>query len=569
MELRTVSNLQQAVALLAADHHLLDPEQALLLLEDRSDEQLLDAVLDQVGEIELLKTIAAELGIRFQDLYSTSQEFLVSDEVLRAADTSSLIRYNAFPLVDAAGNIVVAIANPSDAEAIDYLRSRYRQGFQLMLSPRTQVQNKLAYYSSSDLDIPGLNTPSATATQAATQIREVVAGRSPVQEWVDATLARAVAESASDVHFMINADKTLLLRFRVDGVLNTQRVPAGIRPVEAIGAIVARCETMDSANYKEPQDGTFSFQGAGRNIDARVAMMPQLHGPTLVVRLLDSSAMGTRLDDMGFSPDHLAQIRRVLALSQGTIIAVGPTGAGKTTTLWGMMREIDAATKHVQTVENPVEYRLPLVGQTEIRHNLGDRSITFARALRTILRLDPDVVLVGEIRDAETAEVTMQAAITGHLVLSSLHANSAVATFPRLTNMGIPSFLVTEAIDLVISQRLIRRAHECAQVGPPNWTEVAAMESLGLEPPESVARAVGCGSCRGTGYRGRVAAAEVLTPSRDFKAAVVRGASNAELTELARFSGLTTIAEDGMRHLAAGRTTVPELIRVLASEENS
>jgi len=566
---RNVTDLQRAVAILSTDHGVIKTLEAVKYLT-LDDSALLDKLQADVPELEILRIVAKELGIRFFDLYSTTPEFEVSDDVLRKVEMNFLKRFNALPLVDGKQKVVVAAANPGDIEMVDYLRSRFPSGFALVLSSRTQIQNRLAYYSSSEITIPGLSNQDQQRqeqlTQQSSRPREVISGRSPIQEWVEGTLSRAVSESASDVHFMINPDKSLLLRFRIDGMLLAQRIPQGIRPLEAIGAIIARCDTMDSANYKEPQDGTFTFEAAGRQIDARVAMMPQLHGPTVVIRLLDTANMGAKLDDMGFSPDNLILIRRVMALSQGTILAVGPTGAGKTTTLWGMMREVDANVKHVQTVENPVEYRLPLIGQTEIRPGLGDRSITFARALRTVLRLDPDIVLVGEIRDAETAEVTIQAAITGHLVLSTLHANSAVAAFPRIINMGVPTYLASEAIDLVISQRLLRRVHECTEFGPPSREEEAIFTQMGFPIPEMIAKPKGCPTCRGTGYRGRVAASEVLSPTRPFRDAVIKNATNAQLLDIARSTGFKTIAEDGYRHVVEGRTTPIELMRVLMTE---
>ena len=221
------------------------------------------------------------------------------------------------------------------------------------------------------------------------------------------------------------------------------------------------------------------------------------------------------------------------------------------------------------TVENPVEYRLPMIGQTEIRPGLGDRSITFPRALRTILRLDPDVILVGEVRDDETAEVAMQAAITGHLVLSTVHANSALAAFPRLMNMGLPAYLVAESLSVLISQRLLRRVHECARIDAPTPEEVAVLASMGLQAPAQVAHPVGCGTCNGSGYRGRIAAVEVLEPTPRLRELVVEAAALGALIEQATKDGFVPIIEDGLRHVAAGRTTVSEMIRVLSFEERA
>jgi type IV pilus assembly protein PilB len=559
-----LTDLHRAVALLALEHDLMLVEKAEEIVKSVNEKDLISRVLDEVPEQTLLKSISSALGIRFYDLYSTSAEFQVNDEILAQSDISMLKKYSALPLTDVNGKVVVAVANPADQDMVSYFRARYKQ-FGLVLSPRNQLQNRIAYHSASETSIVGISQ-SAPERVAVSQVREVTLGRSPMQEWVDKILEKAVAESASDVHMMMNADKSMLLRFRIDGILTAQRVPAGVRPMEAVGAIIARCETMDSANFKEPQDGTFSFQTADRQIDARVAMMPQLYGPTLVIRLLDSTTASARLEDMGFAPANLIRIREVMNLTQGTALAVGPTGAGKSTTLYAMLREVDARVKHVQTVENPVEYRVGMIGQTEIRPGLGDRSITFARALRTILRMDPDVILVGEIRDTETAEVAMQAAITGHLVLSTLHANSAVAAFPRLINMGVPAYLTAEAVNLVISQRLLRRVHECCRFTPPTPEDVAAMQMLGLDVPDRVPQPVGCPACRGTGYRGRVAASEVLTVSREMRDAVARAQSADTIAQIASESGFVDIRQDGLRHVSEGRTTVSEILRVLSSE---
>ena len=567
------SDVERALAILATDHHIITPAAAATAIaEIRKNQRSISEILSGiVPENDVLRAIAKEMGIKFYDLYSTNSEFLPSEDVLAKCDHSFLKRFSALPLVDAQGRVVISVANPSDVEMVDYMRSRFTGGFALVLSPRSQIQNRLTYYSASENNIVGLNNAAAIeqARVGAPVVREVVVGRSPVQEWVEMMLARAVSEGVSDVHMMFNADKSLLLRFRVDGILAAQRVPAGVRPMESIGAIVARCWTMDSANYTEPQDGTFTFDVNGRQIDARVALLPQLHGPTMVIRILDSGNMAARLEDMGFAPAHLKLIRETMALPQGTILAVGPTGAGKSTTLYGMLREVNAAAKHVQTVENPVEYRTPLIGQTEIRAGLGDRSLTFARALRQILRMDPDVILVGEIRDAETASVAMQAAITGHLVLSSLHANSAVSAFPRLVNMGVPAYLVAEAVSLVISQRLLRRVHECAQIMAPTPEEVAILRGLGLEVPDRVAHAVGCTTCRGTGYRARIATAEVVAVDRNIRTAAARMATAGELEDLVRGNGFVPIIQDGARHVLELNTTVAEMTRVLGTEMSS
>jgi type II secretory ATPase GspE/PulE/Tfp pilus assembly ATPase PilB-like protein len=565
-----VTDLERAFALLVTEHKLMPPEKAWAVIQrSRSgNEPILAAILDIVPDHVVMKSLADALGIRYYDLYATVADYVFDATVLERADQDVLRQFSALPLLDKNGRIVVAVANPNDPELIDYLRARYGQ-FQLVLSTKTQIQNRLAYYATEVTSLggnagnqqqqqsPGFATPGLSAT--------LTAARSPMQEWLESILGRAVSEGASDVHFMFNPDKSMLMRFRVDGILRQQRVPANIRPIEIIGAIMSRCG-MDMANLREPQDGTFTFSAAGRDIDGRVAMLPQEHGPTLVVRLLDSQNMRTRLDDMGFAPTHMTALRAASHRAQGMLIVCGPTGAGKSTTLYGLVREQDSMSKAVFTVENPVEYRLPYIGQTEIRHGLGDRSLTFARALRSILRLDPDVILVGEIRDQETAEVALQAALTGHLVLTTLHANSSISAYGRLVNMGLPRYLVSEAATLVASQRLVRRLHDCAKAGEPTEEEAALIERIspGSEVTR-ITRPVGCPGCNGLGYRGRVAVAEVLSSSATLRQMITAGVTAEELLEQAIKDGFITLAMDGIRHLRNGATSVEELRRVLLS----
>ena len=565
-----LNDLEVATAVLALEHKLLTNAEAVsIIAKSRKStyRTIADLLLDSVEETALLKAIATELSIRYYDPYSSSTEFEIIPTIVAQADPSMLKKYTALPLRNKTGKIVVAVANPNDLEMLDYLRSKYGEFF-LVLSPRASVQSKLASMTNVDAQLlAALQPAQQRAAQTITKQANVVS--SPTQDWLDNILQRAVAEGASDIHFMFQADESLLTRFRIDGVLRIQSVPPQLRPVEIVGSLVSRCPTMDAANYREPQDGTFSFPVAGRNIDVRVALLPQSYGPTVVIRLLDSASVRARLDDMGFSPRHLRDMRSLTNRSQGTILVVGPTGSGKSTTLYALLKEINAAEKNVLTVENPVEYRLPMIGQTEIRAGLGERSLTFPRALRTILRLDPDVILVGEIRDTETAEVAMQASVTGHLVFATLHTGSAVGTYKRLLNMGVPSYLVSESISLIVSQRLLRRTHDCATFGPPTPEEIAVLESLRLKVPDKVAHAVGCGGCTGSGYRGRVAAVETLYPSADLKLMVASQVPTAELAAQARLEGAITILEDGMRHVVEGRTTISEVVKVLAFDESA
>ena len=568
------SDCERALAALTLEQKILPPTVTKKIIERSRAEKAntVDLLFEHLKEEDILTAIAKGMGIQFYNLFSTVQEYRVDNALIARADMKLLRQYSALPMLNKSGGIVVAVANP-DIDVVDYLRARYLDGFGLVLAQKSQIQNKLAYFG---LDNNAANAFKDESNQlgqnsnSSLPLPDRVTGRSPVLDWVDSSLSRAVAENASDLHVTFNPDKTLNLRFRVDGVLRKQQVPVPAdRSLEVIGALLAKTETMDPSNYREPQDGTFTFFAAGRQIDARVGMLPQIYGPNVVIRLLDSAAVKQRLDDMGFSPKALGYLRTATNMPAGTVVVSGPTGSGKSTTLYGLVREIDSITKNVLTVEDPVEYKLPNIGQTAIRHDLGDKSLTFAKALRSILRLDPDVILVGEIRDAETARVAMDASITGHLVLSTVHAPNAVAVYARLMEMGVPSYLVAEAITLPTAQRLVRKVHECVVLGPPDPHEADTIRAMGAEVPEVVAIPQGCLGCT-NGYRGRLAVFEVFVPDRAFRSTVARKADIGEMQQAAIATGTyQSLLDDGMRLVREGKTSLAEVLRVLATEERN
>ena len=568
------SDCERALAALTIEQKILPPLITKKIIEKSRAEKIspVDLLFEHLKEEDVLTAIAKGMGIQFYNLFSTDQEYRVDNALIARADLKLLRQYSALPMLNKTGKIVVAVANP-DIDVVDYLRARYLDGFGLVLAQKSQIQNKLAYFSIDNNATNAFKDDPNQISQSATSslpLPDRVSGRSPVLDWVDSSLSRAVAENASDLHVTFNPDKTLNLRFRIDGVLRKQQVPVPAdRSLEVIGALLAKTETMDPSNYREPQDGTFTFFAAGRQIDARVGMLPQIYGPNVVIRLLDSAAVKQRLDDMGFSPKALGYLRTATNMPSGTVVVSGPTGSGKSTTLYGLVREIDSITKNVLTVEDPVEYKLPNIGQTAIRHDLGEKSLTFAKALRSILRLDPDVILVGEIRDAETARVAMDASITGHLVLSTVHAPNAVAVYARLMEMGVPSYLVAEAITLPTAQRLVRKVHECVVLGPPDPHEAETIRSMGTEVPEIVALPQGCLGCT-NGYRGRLAVFEVFVTDRAFRSAVARKADIGEMQRAAIDTGTyQSLLDDGMRLVREGKTSLAEVLRVLATEERN
>jgi type IV pilus assembly protein PilB len=385
----------------------------------------------------------------------------------------------------------------------------------------------------------------------------------PIVRFVELMIGKAVTDHASDIHVEPAADG-LRIRFRVDGVLHdTMHAPRSIQ-----AGIVSRLKIMADINIAErrlPQDGRATIKVSGRAIDLRVATIPTIHGEAAVLRILDKGTVALTLAESGFLPDTLARFQSAYRKPWGTILVTGPTGSGKTSTLYGTLRELNEPHRNIITVEDPVEYRLEGLKQVQVNNKAG---LTFANALRSFLRADPDVLLVGEIRDLETAVMVAEASLTGHLVLSTLHTNDAASTPLRLLEIGLEPFLVTSTLQCVLAQRLARRLCErCSEPFEPTDVALAVAgwrDDLAVDvgPPRFM-RAVGCSACGKTGYRGRFAIHEVLLSSEALCGLVIGGAHTDEVAELARAEGMRTMREDGLVKAACGMTTLEELARVV------
>ena len=562
---------ERGVAILQQKRNLISSEEAVeMILEARQGHRGVAKDLRQAtGDVVLVKAIVEELGLHFADL-ENDMSLTTDSTMIDLLSIDKMNKFTAVPVRDADGQSYLALANPGETSIIDFLKSVAGSPTRLLVSPASHIRARLAVAAASSATNSLTSALADTAqTQTSTTIRALPTnvGANPVVEWVTGTLATAVTEGASDIHFEYNDKRQLQIRFRVDGMLDLRQVGFRGRDNEIIGTIISRCPTMDPANLLEPQDGTFSFTAMERTIDVRVAMLPMEYGPGVVLRLLDSSKIRVKLEDMGFSPASLTIAREVTASAQGLILLSGPTGSGKTTTLYSLLREVDAVSRRILTVEDPIEYRLPNIGQVPINSNRGDKSLTFPRALRSILRMDPDVILVGEIRDGETARTAADAAITGHLVLSTVHASNALATYTRLIEMGVPSFMVSEAISLTVAQRLMRRLHDCARWVEPSEIDKAALQSRGLEIPERVREKVGCELCQHRGYRGRTAIIEMLQPNSEVRALVAKKSSAGDLREAALRGGFSPMINDAHRHVINGSTTISEMFRVLVAED--
>ncbi|MFN2567817.1 MAG: GspE/PulE family protein [Gemmatimonadaceae bacterium] len=389
---------------------------------------------------------------------------------------------------------------------------------------------------------------------------EGLANQAPVIRLVNLLLAEALEARASDVHLEA-AGRGLQVRYRIDGVLQDAPSP----PAHLRAAIVSRLKIMaelDIAERRLPQDGRIRLRVNGRELDVRVSTLPTLRGESVVLRLLDRGGRRIELEGLGLASDTLTGLLRSATRPQGVLLATGPTGSGKTTTLYALLERIRTGREKIVSVEDPVEYELPSVTQVPVQAKGG---LTFARALRSILRQDPDVLLVGEMRDPETAEICTQAALTGHLVLSTLHTNDAPSALTRLLDLGVADYLVASTVTMVLAQRLVRTVcAECAEPGPVGDVAAREMAQDGYEPRE-VMRGRGCASCRGTGYRGRTGVYELLEVDEAIRAELLLRRGSGAMRRLALEKGMRPLRADGWRQVAAGVTTPEEVLRVAQS----
>ncbi len=404
----------------------------------------------------------------------------------------------------------------------------------------------------------------AIASDFVEHLRDL-ASEAPVIRLVNLLISRVTDLRASDIHLEPFEDG-LHLRYRIDGVIQAAEV---IEPRLA-AAVVSRLKLLAQLNIAErrlPQDGRIKTRVKGRELDLRVSTVPTVHGESVVLRVLDRASMKFSLAELGFSPDTLTRFEALLARPHGILLVTGPTGSGKTTTLYGALSKLDSVALKILTVEDPVEYQLDGINQIHVHPQIG---LTFAAALRSILRQDPDIIMIGEMRDGETAQIAVQSALTGHLVLSTLHTNTAASAVIRMQDMGVEPYLITSTVNGVLSQRLVRRLCEQCRRPADVPAEIVVSSGLGrfLPPGQPVYAAAGCASCRGIGYTGRAAIHELLVVDEAVRDAVMRGTDAAKLQDIARAGGLVSLYEDGLRKVAAGVTSLDEVLRVTQDQSD-
>lgn len=522
---------------------------------DDVERQLVD--LGYVSETEIAKNFARQLNLGYVDLsgYDINPQaaMLISNEHIR--------RHNVLPINLQDDCLIVAMADPTNIFAIDDLH--VMTGFDItpVVTGETDLVNAINKFCTSD-DVVEEAIESISedfAEIAARSSDELDAEEAPVVKLVKLILTEAVRERSSDI-FIEPQEYDLRVRYRIDGVLHEiMRSPKQIQ-----AGIISRIKIMsgmDIAERRLPQDGRFGLVIDKRPIDFRVASLPTIYGEQLVLRVLEKESISINLDDLGFLPQDLERFKESFTKPYGAILITGPTGSGKTTTLYGVLNLINSDASNLITVEDPVEYRLHGINQVQVNAKTG---LTFASALRSILRQDPDIVMIGEIRDEETAMIAVESALTGHLVLSTLHTNSAPAALTRLVEMGIEPFLASSAVDCIVAQRLARKlCMKCREQFVPTAVELEGVGYLidGSEP-NVLYRAKGCKACGDTGYHGRIGLYEVMRMSETIERLLVGDVTAEQIEKVAITEGMSTLHQDGLAKAELGWTSIEEVERV-------
>ncbi len=535
--------------------------QAALEVHHRTPKSLGRVLIDMglIKEADLVRALAEQVGLEFVDL----SEAQIDPAAAALLPETLARRYRALPIGERDGKLLVAMSDPANVYALDDIRAITNRDVQPVVATASDVEQAIARFSQLDGQVEQLASEAASALgEEGEEDLEAAVEDAPIVKLVNAIMTQAVADRASDVHIEPR-EKDVRVRFRVDGVLHEAMAPA---PKAIQNGLISRLKVMADINIAEkriPQDGRISMRVGGRQLDLRVATLPTVWGEKVVIRILDKSQALIKLEELGFLDDAYKRYEAAFRKPYGAILVTGPTGSGKSTTLYATLNILNSPDRNIITVEDPVEYRLAGVNQMQVNPKAG---LTFALALRSILRADPDIVLIGEIRDRETAMIAVEAALTGHLVLSTLHTNDAPSAITRLIEMDVETFLVASAIDCVVAQRLARKLCErCREPYRPDPTELLEAGYPEWRIPEitQLFRPVGCGSCAKTGYRGRIGLYEVMPMSEEIERLTVERASSDEIKAVAIEQGMQTLKQDGLEKARMGITSIEEVARVV------
>jgi type IV pilus assembly protein PilB len=542
-----------------------------LLIETNviTEEQLMDALLQQkssglrlgdqlvamniVDEDTIIQVLEFQLGIKKVNLY----ELEIDRKLINIIDEELARKYQLLPLKKTNDKLLVAMVDPLDYFAIDDLRLSTGFRIEPAIAKRHEIQVALNRYYGMQKSIDKMleDMPLNEDDEGFLEARQ--SDDSPVAKMVNQLLSQALQFGASDIHIDPHEHETLI-RLRVDGVLRTERT----LPKNMNNVLVSRIKIMSKLNIAEkrlPQDGRFKMDIDMRNIDLRVSILPTVFGEKVVMRLLDTGNVVLGIEKLGFSERNEANFRKMISNPYGIILVTGPTGSGKSTTLYTALQKLNTDEVNIITVEDPVEYQIRGINQVQVKANIG---MTFAAGLRSILRQDPDIIMLGEIRDTETAEIALRSALTGHLVLSTLHTNDSVSAVSRLMDMGIEPFLVSSAVTGVVAQRLVRKVcKNCAHPYEPTIEEKEQFQSRGMDTSQ-LKKGTGCSVCNNSGYRGRMAIHETLLIDEELRNMITQKMQDSAYRKYVNTKGFVSMFEDGLQKAAQGLTTLEEVYRV-------
>lgn len=526
------------------------------------------ARLGYISDAEITNFLSQQYRVPTVNL----DEYEIDVDIVKLVSKDQCERHRVIPISRAGTSLVVAMADPTNLNAIDDLKFLTSYNIDPVIASETQIVNAIErYYNvgpSYDEVMAGFDETEIDFTDAEEDINlmelEKASEDAPVVKLVNMMLLNAIKKGASDIHIE-PYEKKLRVRYRVDGVLVEEMTP----PLKLKNAIVSRLKIMsqlDIAERRLPQDGRIKMKlGKGREMDFRVSVLPTLWGEKIVMRLLDKGNLQLDMMKLGFDKKPLDDFLWAVHQPWGMVLVTGPTGSGKTTTLYSALSELNKVQHNISTAEDPVEYNLHGINQVQMHEDIG---LNFAASLRSFLRQDPDIIMVGEIRDFETAEIAVKAALTGHMVLSTLHTNDAPATIFRLLNMGVEPFLITASVNLVLAQRLARKV--CSDCKAPHVVDRQALVDIGFKPDQiekaQLMKGTGCRTCNNTGYKGRVALYEVMRFTDNLKEMVLQGAPTAELKMGAIKNGMMTLRMSGIQKVLDGVTTTEEILRVTMSD---
>jgi type IV pilus assembly protein PilB len=547
---------------------LITPQQLeeVLKMQSAGNKKRIGEILVELGTISR-EELFEVLQYIYETEYIDLSNYVIDPEVISLIPEKVALRYKLIPLSINDNELVVAMANPLDVYAIDFVREHTKiKRIKTMLATEDDIISAInSYYELGEykdiIEKFGTEIVFKEEEDEDLQKLEAISKGAPIIQLVNMLIVQGVKDRASDIHIEPN-ERGLLIRFRIDGMLHDNR----ILPHKIKAAIISRVKIlakMDIAERRLPQDGRFQVKFGIREVDLRVSTIPTVFGEKVVLRILDKSKGLIELKNLGFLAEQLDQFKSIILKSCGIILLTGPTGSGKTTTLYAALNKVNSNEKNIITVEDPVEYKLNRVNQIQI---LPKIDLTFANALRSILRQDPDVIMVGEIRDSETAQIAVQAALTGHLVFSTLHTNDAASALTRLLDMGIEPFLISSSVIGVIAQRLVRVICEkCKEEYVPSEDVLYGLkikDRLNNDSKIKLYRGKGCSFCKNTGYYGRISIYELIVLDEEIKSLIVTKASSNVINNLAIKNGMKTLKDSGMEKVLQGITTIEEVLRV-------